>query len=510
MSTRRRQAVSFALIAGAVVFGMVLAGGLSLTVPSSAQDAGPIVPEGVVGAGAGDGLPSFANLAEAVEPAVVSVQTSTIRERRQGGTPFHFFFGPRDRRRPGPGPAPEGDGDGERERFRSEGGGSGFVISADGLVVTNYHVVQDTDAVQVRLGGREYAAEVVGTDPATDLALLRVDAGRELAYLALGDSEALRAGDWVMAIGDPLGLAKTVTVGVVSAKGRQINISDEASFENFIQTDAAINFGNSGGPLLDTEGRVVGINSAINWGAENIGFAIPVDTLKQILPQLRETGRVSRGYLGVLIEDVDYQIAQAFGLDEATGVLVSQVLPGQPAGKAGVEHGDIILEVDGREVDGTRFLIDYVSGRGPGESVELTILRDGERIVRTVDLVERPSPGREPEPEESGEEGGIEWLGVRYQDLTPGARQMHGMDDDVEGVWITSVDPASPLWEEGIRDNGFLYVVTEVNGTEVESVAEFEEIVEGVEPGSRLRLYVRRFHQGEELPPLFAFPRVPE
>jgi serine protease Do len=447
-------------------------------------------------------LPSFANLAEAVEPAVASVQTSTIRERPEGVDPFRFFFGPRDRRERSP--------DDEPEQFRSEGGGSGFVISADGLVVTNYHVVQEADEVQVRLEGREYEAELVGSDPPTDLALLQVDVGHELPFLALGDSDALRPGDWVMAIGDPLGLARTVTVGVVSAKGRQINISDESSFENFIQTDAAINFGNSGGPLINVRGEVVGINSAINWGAENIGFAVPVNTLKQILPQLREKGRVSRGYLGILIEDVDYDTAQAFGLDEPHGVLVNQVLPGQPADTAGLRHGDIILEVDGREVADSRYLVDYVSARGPDESVELTVLRDGERITRTVDLTERPSQAGTAQEEPSGEEGGIEWLGIRYQDLTPGSRQSHGIPQEADGVWITSVDATSPLWEEGIRNDGVIYVVTEVNSRPVASVADFEQIVREAEPGSRLRLYIRRFSRGEELAPRFVFPRVPE
>jgi len=501
MSSRQRQVVSFAMILGAVAFGMVLAGGLDLTVSTSAQAPGPIVPEPVTGHQAGMALPSFADLAEAIEPAVASVQTSTIRERKEGVDPFRFFFGPQDRREEEPRQEPE--------RFRSEGGGSGFVISADGLVVTNYHVVEDADAVTVRLEGRELVAKVVGTDPPTDLALLRIDVGHDLPYLALGDSDALRPGDWVMAIGDPLGLAKTVTVGVVSAKGRQINISDEASFENFIQTDAAINFGNSGGPLINTSGEVVGINSAINWGAENIGFAVPVNTLKQILPQLRDQGRVSRGYLGILIQDVDYDIAQAFGLEEPEGVLVNQVLTGQPADAAGVRHGDIILEVDGRTVGNTRFLIDYVSAKGPEGSVDLQVLRDGERVGMTVELAERPSQVGEAETEPADEEAGIEWLGIRYQNLTPETRRSHGIPGSVQGVWIISVDPTSPLWDEGIRNDGLLYVVTEVNGRQVSSIDELESVVREAPSGSRLRLYVRRFHQGEELAPTFVFPRVP-
>ncbi len=517
MSTRNRQAVSLALILGAVVFGMVLAGGLNLTVATSAQDTGPIVPEGVVGgSGAAAGLPSFANLAEAVEHAVVSVQTATIRERPHDGVdPFEFFLGPRDRgergdhpeREQGP-PAPQGPQ--PPDRFRAEGGGSGFVITAAGLVVTNYHVVSDADEVTVGLEGRTYKARVVGTDPPTDIALLQIDAGHPLAYLALGDSEALRSGDWVMAIGDPFGLDKTVTVGVVSAKGRQINISGEPSFENFIQTDAAINFGNSGGPLLDVRGQVIGINSAINWGAENIGFAVPVNTLKQVLPQLRAKGEVTRGYLGILITDVDYDIAEAFGLAKPQGVLVNQVVAGQPADKAGLAHGDIILQVDGQPVKDTRFLIDYVSAKGPGGAVDLDVLRGGEHVTKTVHLTERPHQGEEPTHEENGEQGGIDWLGIRYQDLTPGSRTAHGLPDGVTGVWITSVDPTSPLWDEGIRNDGVIYVVSEVNGKKVSSVGELEAAVKEAKPGSRLRLYVRRFANGEEAPPRFVFPKVPQ
>ncbi len=515
MSTRKRQAVSFALILGAVVFGMVLAGGLDLTSPTSAQDTGPIVPEGVVGAGQGAaaGLPSFANLAEAVEHAVVSVETATISERpHQSGDPFEFFFGPRDRgdqgdpqeRRQSP------QGPEQPERYRSEGGGSGFVITADGLVVTNYHVVSDADEVTVGLEGRTYQAKVVGTDPPTDIALLRIEAGHPLQYLALGSSESLRSGDWVMAIGDPFGLDKTVTVGVVSAKGRQINISGEPSFENFIQTDAAINFGNSGGPLLNVRGEVIGINSAINWGAENIGFAVPVDTLKQVLPQLRESGEVTRGYLGILINDVDYDTAEAFGLSKPEGVLVNQVVAGQPADKAGLQHGDILLQVDGKPIASTRFLIDYVSAKGPGESVDLDVLRDGRHVTKTAHLTERPHQGEEPVREESDEQGGIDWLGIRYQDLTPGSRSSHGLPGDLAGVWITSVDPTSPLWDEGVRNDGVIYVVSEVNGKKVTSVGEFEAAVKEAKPGSRLRLYVRRFANGQEAPPRFVFPRVPQ
>ena len=497
-ASRSRQFVTFLLVIGAVFFGMVLAGGLEMTVPSigaPGPEAGPVqVPE----ASNVRGLPSFADLAEVVGPAVVSIEAATIRESRRGRRvdPFEFFFGPRQR---------PGDPEEQPRRRRQESGGSGFVVSPDGLIVTNNHVVEDADQLRVVLAGREYAAEVKGTDPATDLALIQIDAGDELAYLELGDSEGLRVGDWVMAIGSPLRLDHTVTIGVVSAKGRSIGISD-ISFENFIQTDAAINFGNSGGPLVNTRGQVVGINTAINFGAENIGFAVPVNTLKQILPQLRETGRVRRGYLGIQISNLEFDEAQAFGLEEARGALVQTVEEDSPAREAGIEHGDIILKVDEVRVEETRDLIDYVSQEAPGVTVTLEILRDGERIRRDVELAERPGFAEDQPTETDDAEGGIDWLGLQYQNLTPGLRQMHGIPEGVDGVWVTNVEPDSPLWEENIRPGDILM---EVNGQEVSSISDFEEIVEGQESGTFLRLYVRRYGQGGQSASFFAVVRVP-
>jgi len=481
---RSRSFFTLLLVLGAVVFGMVLAGGLDLTVPGKAETSAK-APVEVVPSASGGGVPTFADLAEAVEPAVVSIAASTFETapQRRGMDPFEFFFGPRRRG------TPEPDPEQERERFRSDSGGSGFVISADGLVVTNNHVVENADQLSVSLNGRDYPAEVKGTDPATDLALLKIDAGDDLAYLRLGDSDSLRVGDWVMAIGSPLSLDHTVTVGVVSAKGRSLGISD-TSFENFIQTDAAINFGNSGGPLVNLAGEVVGINTAINFGAENIGFAVPSDTLKQILPQLKETGRVSRGYLGIQIGNLDYESAQAFGLDEPVGALVQSVESGQPAEQAGVRHGDIILGVDDVTVEETRDLINYVSSLSPGSEVTLEVLRDGERREIAAELGERPGTQQAAvQPTEEGG-GGIEWLGLQYQNLTPGLRQMHGIPEQAGGVWLTRVEPDSPLFEEGVRAGD---VVAEVNGQGVSSADGFEKLIEEAPSGSYIRFYMQRF-----------------
>jgi len=494
--SRSRQFVTFVLVVGAVFFGMVLAGGLEMTVPSIGApqpDPGPVQ---VSATSSVRGLPSFADLAEAVEPAVVSISAATIQERsRRRVDPFEFFFGPRR----GPGEEPE------QRRFRQDSGGSGFVVSSDGLIVTNNHVVDGADQLTVTLNGRDYPAEVKGTDPATDLALVQIDAGTDLAYLDLGDSEALRVGDWVMAIGSPLRLDHTVTIGVVSAKGRSIGISD-VSFENFIQTDAAINFGNSGGPLVNVRGQVVGINTAINFGAENIGFAVPVNTLKQILPQLRDKGRVSRGYLGIQISNVEYDEAQAFGLEEARGALVQVVEEGSPAESAGLQHGDVILQVDDVEVEETRDLINYVSQEAPGARVSLELLRDGEPVELEVELAERPSFVEDEPTQEDDVEGGIDWLGLQYQNLTPGLRNMHNIPGNVDGVWVVNIEPDSPLYEENIRAGD---VIVEVNGQDVSGVADFDEVVSAQESGTYLRLYVRRFGRGGQSASFFAVVRVP-
>jgi serine protease Do len=464
---------------------MILAGGLDLTAPGNTSPEPEPQIEGPEYVG---GVPSFADLAERVSPAVASIEASTFERTpgRRQADPFEFFFGPRRR---------DQDPQPEDEEFRSDSGGSGFVISGDGLVVTNNHVIRGADQVRVRLGDDTFDAEVIGTDAATDIALLRIEADRQLDYLQLGDSTGLRVGDWVMAIGNPQGLTNSVTVGVVSAKGRRINISQEtASFEDFIQTDAAINFGNSGGPLVNLTGQVVGINTAINWGSENIGFAVPVNILQQVLPQLKDTGRVRRGFLGIGVNDLTQRAAEAFGLESTDGVIV---------------HGDIILKVDEIAVGNTRELIEYVSAQGPDATVRMEILRDGERVTKKVELTERPTEGGSSDEDEGDEESGIEWLGLRYQDMTPGLRSMHGLPEDVQGVWISDVSPRSPLYDEGVRSGEIINVITEVNGTEVADVEQFETIVRGLDSGARMRIYIRRFARGQEIQPLFVFPAIP-
>lgn len=511
---RSRFLLTAVLLFGAVIFGMVLAGGLDLsrpgftTQPPEAPAAqtlparqGSAYPAAVPAASP---LPSFADLAATVSPAVAAIEVTAFQSQRSGGRrqvdPFEFFFGPPRRDR----------GDGNDREFRSESGGSGFVISPDGLVITNNHVVREADRVRVVLGDETYDAEIKGTDPPTDLALLKIDTDETLPYLRLGDSDSLRVGDWVMAIGNPARLANTVTVGVVSAKQRRINISQEtSSFENFIQTDAAINFGNSGGPLVNLAGEVIGINTAINFGSENIGFAVPVKILKSVLPSLRDEGRVRRGFLGIQVNDLTQAAAEAYGLPTTDGVVVGSVNEGQPADRAGLRQEDIILKVDDRPVSNTRELIDYVSAAGPDAVVDLDILRDGKMITKTVELAERPVEGQMARAEDSEEDAGIEWLGIRYQELTPGLRETHGLPDDAEGVWITQISPRSPLADEGIQSGSSIDLIHRLNGEDVTNVADFERLIREAQPGSRLRLSIRRFANGQDVSVL-VFPKVPE
>ncbi|MEM9290544.1 MAG: trypsin-like peptidase domain-containing protein [Acidobacteriota bacterium] len=504
---------TLALLAGAVVFGMMLAGAADLSPRAFGEGAehasqsavlaaiaqnseGPVAQIGTTA------LPNFADLAEAVDPAVVSIRATSFERGPRGGgrlNPFDLFFGPRRQQ------APEQ----EPEEFRSESGGSGFLVSADGLIVTNNHVIDNAAELAVTIEGREYVATVKGQDPETDLALLAVtEPDRPFKYLSLGSSEDLRPGDWVMVIGSPLALDRTVTVGVVSAKGRSgLGIGTDISFDNFIQTDAAINFGNSGGPLVNLRGEVVGIATAINAVAENIGFAVPVSTLKQVLPQLRETGRVRRGFLGVNIQNLDYDSAQAFGLESTNGALVISVTPDTPASRGGLKHGDVIISVDDVDVVLNRDLIDYVATRSPGEVVKIRLLRNGEELTKEITLTQRPGTEETPELPEAENEGSIDWLGLQYQDISPGLREQLSLPDSLRGVVITDIQQTSPLFEENVRPGQF---ITEVNGQPVDGVESFETLVRSFDGGSYIRLYIQTFdRQGQPGASFFAITRVP-
>ena len=490
MDTKRRFPITtlVAVALAAMVLGMVLTGGLGVTPQGSAERvaAGAAAPAEAPGELAPPaGYPDFAALAERVMPAVISVLTtdtvtrSDMRQFHRDVDPFEFFFGPNM--------SPEQ----MRPRVR-RGAGSGFFIGEDGLAITNNHVVEGADKIEVRLASDDtakYPATVVGRDPATDLALIKVEGKSPFTPLKLGNSDALRVGEWVMAVGNPLNMPHTVTAGVVSAKGRQLGLSPETnSFENFIQTDAAINLGNSGGPLVNLRGEVVGINTAINAAGQNIGFAVPVNTVKGILPQLR-TGKVVRGYLGVNIQNVTQDIQDAFSLPSRDGAFVQSVEEGGPADKAGVKKGDAIVAVNGAPVKETRQLIDAVSAMPPDKKVEIEVVRDGKRKPITVTLGERPSAAGQDGEGEEEKATPTSQLGFEVQDLSARVRRNFEIPNTVEGIAVVAVESGSAAEEAGLRTGD---VITELGGAEVTSAREFNEALAAVRKGAAFKLYVHR------------------
>ena len=391
----------------------------------------PISPNGV--------LADFADLSERVSPGVVNIKTAKTVAAQAIPRVFEEFFG-----------APQGPRGSER---KIPSLGSGFVISPDGYIVTNNHVIADVDSITVGFeDGTELEAEIVGRDPKTDIALIRVEAS-ELFSLPLGDSDAVRPGEWVVAIGNPFGLEHTVTAGIVSAKHRFIY---QGTYDDFIQTDAAINPGNSGGPLLNLKGEVIGINTLINPQANTIGFAVPINMAKDILPQLLASGRVTRGWLGVMINPVRPEFQEHLDVDSDRGALVSQVLPDGPAQRAGIEEYDIIVEFDGEVVDDMNDLPRIVARTPIDKKVKVVVLRKGKRKTLTARIGAMPEAG---ETVIAARETGESAFGLHVQKVTPELAHQLGISE-VEGVVITSVEPGGPASEAGLRRRD---VILEVN-----------------------------------------------
>ena len=489
----KRVLSTIAIVIASVAFGILISADLGLMPKSkaqtvTAQPSGASVPSVTI--------PSFADVAARVMPAVVSIQSTEIvrgSQRRQFGIdPFEFFFpdpqNPNRRRAPQP--------DDEDEERRQESGGSGFIISPEGFILTNNHVIEGATRVRVHYGadengngGHTVAAKIIGRDPATDTALLKIDTDRQLPFIRLGDSDRIRKGDWAIAIGHPFQFENSLTVGVISAKGRSLYLSREtSSFENFIQTDAAINFGNSGGPLLNIAGEVVGINTAIRGGATGIGFATPINTAKILLPQLKE-GKVVRGYLGMTITDVNEQYAEAFELSEARGALVQQVEPGKPAERAGIKPGDVIVEADGKPIRNNRELIDYISYQPVGSEVRLTLIREGRRQTISAKTAQRPLESDEEEANdtETRSEPVRNKLGMSVQNITPELRRLYNIPATANGVVVTDVKNVSAAGEANINEGD---VISEVQGQRVTNVDEFRTVTDRLRAGQRVRMYV--------------------
>jgi len=441
-------------------------------------------------------LPNIADIAERANGAVVNIRATEIiragtRERRANPhDPFEFFFPRPDDRSP--------RGDSNDDDQRQDSGGSGFVVSSDGFILTNYHVIEDADKIVVRLAGesRDYDATVIGTDQLTDLALLKIDAGHPLPTIPLGDSEGLRVGEWVIAIGNPLVYDHTVTVGVVSAKGRKlVGLSRDVALDNYIQTDAAINRGNSGGPLLNVRGEAIGINSAISVAGQGISFAIPINMARDVMSQLREKGKVDRGFLGVTIQDIQTELRseerEYFGLQNRQGAFIQSVTDGNPAAVAGLKPGDAIVSVDGRQITSSDDLIRTISSKTPGARVSLGVIRDGRERKITAELTNRPDPvaraSRDDSTPAPDQPASDYRLGITVEDLTADTRQELRVDPDVRGVIVTHVSQVSDAWERGLREGD---VITEVNRQKIGSLAEYRALVDKLGPGDIMALYV--------------------
>lgn len=424
---------------------------------------------------------SFADLAERLLPSVVNISTSQMVAERQGpdfqfppGSPFEDLFRDFMDRNGQGGQAPQ--------KRRATALGSGFVISADGYIVTNNHVIDGADEITVRFhDGETLDAELVGRDPKTDVALLKVKPDDDLPYVKWGDSDKARIGDWAMAIGNPFGLGGTVTAGIISARNRDIN---QGPYDDFIQTDASINRGNSGGPLFNLDGDVIGINSAIyspSGGSVGIGFAIPSAIAQSVVDQLKEYGRTRRGWLGVHIQTVTDDIADSVGLDDATGAMVAGVSDDSPAKKAGIKQGDVILTFDGKEVESMRRLPRIVAETKIGKNVDVVIWRDGKKKTLQVELGEleedivavsdTPSSDKKAPAIAEAE---IEELGIKVANVDDELRRRYNLAEGTEGVIVTEVSGDSYAAEKGVRPGD---IIIEVSHRSVSGVKDVTDAV---------------------------------
>jgi serine protease Do len=429
---------------------------------------------------------SFSTLAETVSSAVVNI--STVKTIKGGGPVLHHFY-----------QSPQGDqdpfkdffekffGDEQQREFKQRSLGSGFIIDKDGYIVTNNHVIADADEIKVKLNsGKEYDAKIIGRDPSTDIALIKIKADSNYSVVNLGDSDALKVGEWVVAIGNPFGLEHTVTAGIVSAKGRVIG---SGPYDDFIQTDASINPGNSGGPLINMKGNVVGINTAIISGGQGIGFAVPVNMAKGVIKQLKKEGEVTRGWLGVGIQDISDEMSEYYGVKGKKGVLISEIFPGDPADKAGIRTKDIILEINGEKIETSRELTRIIAGFHVGEAVKIRILRDGKEKTFTVKIAKREEAERVshgiPHKEQDA-------FGIRVSNLTPEIARRLDLRE-TEGVVVTGVQANSEGEDKGIQTRD---IIKEVNHQSINTVEAYKDAIQKVKKDDTVSMLIKRANSG--------------
>ena len=451
------------------------------------------------GAASAASLPpeTFADLAAKVTPAVVNI--SSTHHAKAGpdmetpdfpkGTPFDQFFH-------------NFKGHGHKGGEDVTALGSGFIIDASGYVVTNNHVVEDaTDIVVTLNDGKDFPAKLIGTDKKTDLALLKIDAGKPLPSVAFGDSDKARVGDWVLAVGNPFGLGGTVTTGIISARSRDIH---SGPFDDFLQIDASINKGNSGGPTFDLAGDVIGINSAIfspNGGSVGIGFAIPANEAKPVLAALRDRGKVDRGWIGVQIQPVTPEIANSLGLPAPTGTLVAAVQPDGPAAKAKLEQGDVILSFNGQDVGETRELPRIVAATPAGKPVDVVVWREGERKTLRVTVAamkeqEQVASAGDTSPDGQDQGSANRELGAQLSALTPDLRQQLGLGEEVNGVVVMDVTEGGPAAKQGLRQGD---IIVKVSSSKVAKPADVDKAVQQALTAKKSAVLLLVNRQGDEV-----------
>jgi len=500
---RKRGWLITAILIGVFFGGLIVVSHLELAPVSYAQDKSKTAPTNFNAAQGRLILQQFSaafeEAAAKVNASVVPIFSEQVVEERGPFTmpndQFRDFFGDDFFRRFFSNPR----GGDERQRVR--GLGSGVIVSKDGYILTNNHVVREADKVTVMLGeNKKYTAKVIGTDPQTDLAVIKINASN-LPAATLGNSDEVRIGQWVIAVGNPFELLHTVTAGIISAKSRS-SVGLDLAYQDFIQTDASINPGNSGGALADLEGNVIGINTAISspsGGSVGIGFAIPIDMAKQVMEELVSKGRVTRGYLALVPQDVDESIAKAWKLKSTAGALVGDVTANGPADKAGVKRGDIITSFNGKKIENSAQLRQAVAQAEPSSTAKIVLLRDGREVPVSVVLGERPKDfsGRNDQPEEkTGEK-----LGLTIQTLTPDIAQQLGYRNE-HGVLINSVASSSPADEAGLRRGD---LIKEVNRAKVSTAQEFKRLMSRVQSGDNIVLLVNRRGQNT----FFAAVQIP-
>ncbi|MDI6790964.1 MAG: DegQ family serine endoprotease [Thermodesulfobacteriota bacterium] len=448
---KKRQITLIAVALVSIVFGLALASRFDLMGRPAASNT--VTPQTLPA--------SFASLVKAVSPAVVNI--STVRTIKGGGRVFRHFMGPFDKNDPFRDFFEKFFGDQSPERdLKQRSLGSGIIIDKDGYIITNNHVIEHADQIKVRLADdREFSAEIIGRDPKTDLALIKIDSFRDLPSVTLGDSDALSIGDWVITIGNPFGLNHTVTAGIVSAKGRVIGAGP---YDDFIQTDASINPGNSGGPLLNVIGEVVGINTAIVATGQGIGFAIPINIAKEIIVQLKEKRKVVRGWLGVAIQKITPELARSFGIKEGRGALVGDVFAGSPAEKSNIKRGDVIIEFDGKRIDEMSDLPRLVANTPVGKTVTIKIIRDGQEHTLTAKIAEMKE--EKPPVAKTDVERKI---GLSVQEITPEIAEELGLEDET-GVIVAGVAPGSPAEDADFNQGD---IIKEINRKGIKNLRDY-------------------------------------